>query len=101
MHAHGIEILDGADNDAVVVAIPNDLHLEFLPADHRFLDEHLGGRRGIEPALDDLLELLAIVGDTATRTAHGERGTYDAGESDRRLDLVRLRQRVRHGGTRA
>ena len=100
VHAHRIEVLDGADDDAVVVPVANDLHLEFLPADHRFFDEHFGSGRGIEPALDDLLEFLAVVGDAAARAAHGERRADHAGETHGGLDLVRLRQRVRHRGAR-
>ncbi len=44
MHTHRVEVFDRADDDAVVVAIPHDLHLEFLPAEDRFLDQHLVGR---------------------------------------------------------
>ena len=78
----GIEVLDGADDDAVVVLVANDFHLEFFPADHRFFDEHFGSRRCIEAALDDLFELLAVVGDAAARATHGERRTDDAGKAD-------------------
>ena len=38
--AHRIEILDRADDDDVVRAVPHDLELELFPADHRFLDQH-------------------------------------------------------------
>ena len=69
MHAHRIDILDRADDDAVVVLVADDLHLVLLPAEHRFLDQHLGGRRGVEPALDDLQELLAVIGDAAAGAA--------------------------------
>ena len=40
VHAHRIEVLDRADDDAVVAAVAHDLHLEFLPAEHRFLEQH-------------------------------------------------------------
>ena len=49
VHAHRIDVLDGADDDGVVGAVAHDFHLEFLPAEHRFLDQHLVGRRGVEP----------------------------------------------------
>ena len=50
VHAHRIDVLDGADDDGVVGAVAHDLHLEFLPAEHGFLDQHLVGGRGVEPA---------------------------------------------------
>ncbi len=42
--AHGVEVLDGADDDAVVVAIAHHLHLVLFPADQRLVDEQLFGR---------------------------------------------------------
>jgi hypothetical protein len=33
VHAHRVEVLDGADDDAVVLVVAHDLHLEFLPAE--------------------------------------------------------------------
>ena len=47
MNPHRIHILDGAHDDAVVVAVADHLHLVFFPTDHRFLEEHLVGRRGV------------------------------------------------------
>src|SRR4029453_1263084 len=82
VHAHRIDILDGADDDAIVVAIAYHLHLIFLPAEHRFLDQHFGGGRGVEPAFDDVEELLAVVGDAAAGAAECEGGTDDAREPD-------------------
>ena len=77
MHAHGIDVLDGADDDAVVGAVAHDLHLEFLPAEHRFLDQDLADGRGAQAALDDVLELVAVVGDAAAGAAEGEGGPDD------------------------
>ena len=72
MHAHRIEVLDRADDDAVVVLVAHHLHLEFLPAEHRFLDQHLVGRRGVDAALDDVDELRLVVGDAAAGAAERE-----------------------------
>ena len=72
MHAHRIEILDRADDDAVVIAIPHNLHLEFFPADDGFLEQDLAGRRRLEPAAYDLLEFVAVVCDSAAAAAQGE-----------------------------
>ena len=82
MHAHRIDILDRADDDAVVVLVADDLHFVLLPAEHRFLDQHFASGRGIEPALDDLEKLLAVIGDAAAGAAKGEGGTNDGGKAD-------------------
>jgi hypothetical protein len=67
---------------AVVRAVAHHLHLIFLPAEHRFLDQHLGGRGGVEPAGDDLEELLAVVGDAAAGAAQREARPDDRREPD-------------------
>ncbi len=90
--AHRIEILDRADDDAVVVLVANDLHLEFLPAEHRFLDQHFGGGGGVEPALDDVEKLLACVGDAAAGAGERERGPDDRRQADLLQRLQRLDQ---------
>ena len=40
MHAHRIEVLDRANDHAIVRAIAHYFHLEFLPADEGFVDQH-------------------------------------------------------------
>ena len=72
MDAHWIDVLDRADDDAIVLAVAHHLHLEFFPAQHRLLDQHLADRRGLEPAAHDLGELGLIVGDPAARAAERE-----------------------------
>ena len=72
VYAHGVEVLDGAHDDAVAGAVAHDLHLVFLPALDRFLDEHLARRGQLEALGHDLDELGLIVSDAAARTAHGE-----------------------------
>src|SRR5690606_9464410 len=72
----------GADDDAVVLLVADNLHLVFLPADQRLVDQQLAGRRQVQTAGADFLELLAVVGDAATGAAHGEGRTDDAGEAD-------------------
>src|SRR5258705_12379770 len=39
VHAHRIDVLDGAHDHDVVAAVAHDLELEFLPAEHAALDE--------------------------------------------------------------
>ena len=45
MHAHGVEILDGAYDDAVAGVVAHDLHLVLFPTLDGLLDQHLMGRR--------------------------------------------------------
>ena len=102
MHAHRIDVLDRADDDAIVGLVADHLHLVLLPAEHRFLDQHFGGRRGVEAALDDLDELLVVVGDAAAGAAERERRPDDRRQPDiverlqgldQRLYLMRARRR--------
>jgi hypothetical protein len=46
------------------------------------LDQHLAGRRGVDAALDDVDELVLVVGDAAAGAAHGERRADDRGQAD-------------------
>ena len=101
VHAHRIDVLDRADDDAVVALVAHHLHLEFFPAEHQFLDQHLAGRRGVDAALDDLDELGLVVGDAAAGAAERERRPDDRRQADvverferlhQRLDLVRARR---------
>ena len=44
VHAHRVDVLDRADDDAVVRLVADDLHLVLLPAEHALLDQHFVGR---------------------------------------------------------
>ncbi len=95
MDAHRIDILDRADDDAIVVAVPHDLHLIFFPSEQRFLDQHLGGGRRVEAAAHDAHELVAIIGDAAAGAAHGEAGPDDRGKAGELQRVERLLHRMR------
>ena len=56
------------------------------------LDQHLVGRRGVDAALDDVDELVLVVGDAAAGAAHGERRADDRGQADVFERDQRLRQ---------
>ena len=99
MDAHRVEILDRADDDAVVGLVADDLDLELLPAEEGFLDENLGGGGHVETAARDGFEFLTVIGDPSARSAQGEGGTDDERVSaDVFGDLEDLVDRV--GGTR-
>ena len=42
--AHRVDVLDGADDDHVVLVVAHHLEFELLPADHRLLEQHLADR---------------------------------------------------------
>jgi hypothetical protein len=67
--AHRVEVLDRADDDAVVRLVADDLHLELLPADQALLDEELVVGERSRPRLQIVLELVRVVGDAAAGAA--------------------------------
>ncbi len=82
VHAHRIEILDRADDDAVVGQVAHHLELEFLPAERALFDEHFVNRGERDAALQDVHEFFAVIGDAAAGSAQCEAGTQDAGVAD-------------------
>ena len=89
VHAHRVEVLDRADDHAVVGVVAHDLELVLLPAGDRLLDEDLarsGWRRGRAAAT--ARELLGVVRDAGAAAAEDERGPDD----DRAADLARRRR---------
>ncbi len=81
--------------------IAHHLHLEFLPAEQRLLDQHLGHGRKIEPARDDLLEFLPVVSNAAARPAERVGRAHDERKpAEVRADLARLLDLVRDSGAR-
>ena len=79
---HGIEVLDGADDDDVVGQVAHQLQLVLLPAEHRFFKQHFVDGREIEAAREKLKQLFAVVGDAAARAAERERRSQDHREPD-------------------
>ena len=80
--------------------VAHHLHLEFFPAQHRFLDQHLVGRRGVDAAFDDVDELGLVVGDAAAGAAEREGRADDGGQPDILERLERLDQRLDLPGAR-
>ncbi len=92
---HRIDVLDRANDDAVVVPITNDFHLEFLPANYRFFQQNLGRRRHLEAVSDYALELFTVIGNSTTAATHRKRRTDDRREAHIRLLVERLLERMR------
>ena len=100
VHAHRVEVLDAADDDAVAGVVADDLELVFLPAQHRLLDQHAAHRRGGDALAQHLAQLGLVVGDAAARAAQREAGAQDhrerqLGQRARRLVLGRQQQAAR------
>ncbi len=87
VHAHGIEILDGADDDRVVRLVAHHFQLEFFPAEHALFDQDFVHRGKIQAALQNLFELFAIVGDAAAGAAEREARAQNHRIADARGEL--------------
>ena len=90
VHAHGVEVLDGADDDAVVRRVAHHLELELLPAGDRLLDQDLADRAGRQPLAGQPAELRRVLGDARALAAEDEARAHHDGEADLLGDLLGL-----------
>ena len=81
MHAHGVEVLDGAHDDAVAGVVAHDLHLVLFPTLDGLLDQYLVGGRKLKALAHDGDELLVGVRDAAAGAAQGKARAQHAGIS--------------------
>ncbi len=100
MHAHGVKVFNGADDDDVVGEVAHDLELEFFPAEHAFFNEALVHGREVEAAGEDLHHLFAVVGDAAAGAAKGEAGTDENRKAELAGEVETVAQVVYERGTR-
>ncbi len=77
VHAHGVEVLDGTDDNHVVVLVPHHLELVFLPAEDALFEQHLAGGAVLQALADDPAEVGFVVGEAGAEAAHGEGGPHD------------------------
>ena len=89
MDSDRIKVLHAANSDAVVIAVADDLELDFLPSGNTALDEHLPDHRVSESLDDRCDELLLVLGDATACTAHCIRGA----NNDRISNVVSKRNR--------
>ena len=73
MDAHRVDVLDRADDHAVVRPVTHDLELELLPSRDRLLDQDLADRARLEPPAGQSLELLRGGGDAGALATEDER----------------------------
>src|SRR5262249_52374492 len=65
VHAHRIEVFDGADDDDVVGLVAHHLQLESLPADDRFLDQDFADRTELQATANQFIELVTVIRDAS------------------------------------
>ena len=80
--SHGVDVLDGADDDHVVRVVAHDLELELVPADDGLLEQDLRDRAEREPLLADADEALGVVGDAAAGAAERVRRADDERQAE-------------------
>ena len=82
MDAHRIDVLDGTDDDGVIRAVADHLHLELFPAQKGFIDQDLRHGRGIKARAADALIVVAVIGHAAAGAAQRIGGADDGGQAD-------------------
>ena len=94
VHAHGVEVLDGAHDDAVASVVAHDLHLVLFPALDGLLDQHLVCGRELQALAHDGDELLVGMRDAAAGTAEGKARAQHAGVTHALGDGLGVRHAV-------
>ena len=61
VHAHGVEVFDGADDHDVVVGVTHHLQLVFLPAEDGLLQQDLASRRVLNTGAGNTVEVFLVV----------------------------------------
>ena len=87
VNAHGVEVLDGANDGEVVGVVPDDLELVFLPPDQALFDQALMNRTALERPTNRLVQFGFVIGHAAAGASHRQGGTQD----DRVPDAIRYR----------
>jgi hypothetical protein len=82
VHPHGVDVLDGADDHAVVGVIAHDLELVLLPAGDGLLDEDLADGAGGDAVGGEATELIGRGRDTGATTTEDVRRPDDGGQAD-------------------
>ena len=79
MHAHGVEVFNGAHDNAVSCFIAHDFHLVFFPALDAFFHQHFAGRGKLQALAYNQVQLFAVVRNAAARAAQREAGAQHNG----------------------
>ena len=92
MHAHWVNILDGANDDGIVGFVADDFHLIFFPAEQTFIDQDLRHWRGGDAGTANLFILRAIISDAAACAAQRKGRANNGGQADMVEHIHRILQ---------
>ena len=82
VHAHRVDVFNGANDDGVVGLVTHDLHLEFFPTQKRLVHEDLGHRGGFHagPAVEFVF--FAVIRHAAASATKRKRRADDRGQAN-------------------
>ena len=100
VHTHGVQVFDGADDDAVVRFVAHHFHLVLFPTQERLFNQQLVGGRSFQAALANGLKLFRVVGDAAARAAQREARANDGGKAQGLLHFPSFFHAVGNTGAR-
>ena len=69
MHTYGVQVFHGADGDAVVNSVADNLKFDFLPASDGAFNQALADGAVAQALLHDINQLILIFSNTATGAA--------------------------------
>ncbi len=81
VHAHGVEVFDGADHHEVVAEVAHHFELEFLPAKDGFFHQGFMHRTHVQRMADGLAELFLVISDRAAGSTQRKRWANHQRES--------------------
>ena len=82
MNAHRVHVFDRADDDGIIGGVTHHLHLVFLPAQQRLVDQDLVHGRGIKARPAVVFIIVAVIGHTTARAAQCEGGADNGWQAD-------------------
>ena len=95
VHSHRVEVLDRADDDAVVGLVTHNFHLVLFPPQERFFNQQLVSGRSLQTTLANHFKFFGVVGDSATCSAQGEARSDHRGKTHLFLHRPGLFERMR------
>ena len=100
VHAHGVEVFDGADHHEVVAEITHHFEFELLPAEHGFFHQRFMDWAHVQSVGDGFAKLLLVVCDGAARSTQRERRPNHQRESQLIAEPQCVLRVVHQGGRR-
>ena len=93
MNTHRIKILNGANNNHIILAVTHDLKFIFFPPLDRFFDQNLVNHAAFNPATGFCFKFFLAVNNRTANPSKSETGTDNAGKTNifyRRLSLFHV-----------